>query len=59
MCSFTRGDITGVLENLGYVIAKCLGRGETVTLDGIGTFFCIRRIKKGGRRSGFDYRKQH
>ena len=36
--TFTYGDIKGMIENLTRLIAERLKNGDTVTIDGLGTF---------------------
>ncbi len=36
--TFTYGDVKGLVENLTFLIAEALKGGNTVTIDGLGTF---------------------
>lgn len=36
--TFTYGDVKGLMENLTLLIAEALKEGNTVTIDGLGTF---------------------
>lgn len=36
--TFTYGDVKGMIENLTLLVAETLKRGNTVTIDGLGTF---------------------
>ena len=47
MSTFTRADVKGTLEALSYLIEKHLGYGNSVELEGIGTFSVSVECPKG------------
>lgn len=47
--SFSAGDLTGLIDNLVLIIADELAMGNTVTLDGLGTFSISATLKDPSR----------